>query len=297
VDLVSQTLKHICVLKRGGGKKRLFAEKAAQVQEVLKKRLPGADQKVSNDFIWTQLSNDFVRSALNMVGKPVDPFCGVGCLVSEAGHIEPFLHHLLHCGGWLYTIPQHNVAHIAKKEVASTLGFPESLLSSFIISEKACVVNPADGFTEDDVVCFTGPKVAQFYGVEIYKLAALPYPEEPQTFQPMEDEYVETRSWDTPSTALVHVNDEEAIVLEHDDQLHLERWIEDVSPLTDGHRVTLSLPEGMGSNGLHVWTGKTHTWQDYDGEYDSELRGEFRPLTDAEWKLLRTTGSIFRKEG
>jgi hypothetical protein len=73
--------------------------------------------------------------------------------------------------------------------------------------------------------------------------------------------------------------------------------IEDVSPLTDGHRVTLSLPEGMGSNGLHVWTGKTHTWQDYDGEYDSELRGEFRPLTDAEWKLLRTTGSIFRKEG
>jgi len=40
-------------------------------------------------------------------------------------------------------------------------------------------------------------------------------------------------------------------------------------------------------DGISIWEGHMHSWgPDFDGEYDAELRGEFRNLTESEWKLL-----------
>jgi len=40
-------------------------------------------------------------------------------------------------------------------------------------------------------------------------------------------------------------------------------------------------------DGISIWEGRMHGWgPDRDGEYDAELRGEFRDLTEEEWKLL-----------
>jgi hypothetical protein len=41
-------------------------------------------------------------------------------------------------------------------------------------------------------------------------------------------------------------------------------------------------------DGISIWEGRMHSWgPDRDGEYDAELRGEFRDLTEGEWKLLK----------
>jgi len=40
-------------------------------------------------------------------------------------------------------------------------------------------------------------------------------------------------------------------------------------------------------DGISIWEGRMHSWgPDYNGEYDAELRGEFRNLTEKEWNLL-----------
>lgn len=40
-------------------------------------------------------------------------------------------------------------------------------------------------------------------------------------------------------------------------------------------------------DGVSIWEGRVQGWgPDRDGEYDAELRGEFRPLTAEEWQLL-----------
>jgi len=40
-------------------------------------------------------------------------------------------------------------------------------------------------------------------------------------------------------------------------------------------------------DGISIWEGRMLSWgPDYNGEYDAELRGEFRNLTEKEWKLL-----------
>jgi len=40
-------------------------------------------------------------------------------------------------------------------------------------------------------------------------------------------------------------------------------------------------------DGISIWEGRVLSWgPDRDGEYDAELRGEFRDLTEKEWSLL-----------
>lgn len=40
-------------------------------------------------------------------------------------------------------------------------------------------------------------------------------------------------------------------------------------------------------DGISIWEGRMQSWgPDRDGEYDAELRGEFRDLTEEEWRLL-----------
>jgi len=40
-------------------------------------------------------------------------------------------------------------------------------------------------------------------------------------------------------------------------------------------------------DGISIWEGRMQSWgPDRDGEYDAELRGEFRDLTPEEWTLL-----------
>lgn len=52
-------------------------------------------------------------------------------------------------------------------------------------------------------------------------------------------------------------------------------------------------------DGLSIWEGRGHSWEtntDMGHEYDFELRGTFRDLTDREWALLRETGTPWEFE-
>lgn len=52
-------------------------------------------------------------------------------------------------------------------------------------------------------------------------------------------------------------------------------------------------------DGLSIWEGcyKDHeTWGDHGMDYDGELVGTFRPLTEREWELLKSTGTPWEME-
>lgn len=50
-------------------------------------------------------------------------------------------------------------------------------------------------------------------------------------------------------------------------------------------------------DGLSIWEGHMSGWgPDHNGEYDCELRGKFRHLTEAEWSLYRSTGTPWEFE-
>lgn len=48
--------------------------------------------------------------------------------------------------------------------------------------------------------------------------------------------------------------------------------------------------------GVWVWEGTLNSWRDYWGEYDEELSGDIRKLTDEEWELLRDGEVLFPVE-
>ncbi len=105
----------------------------------------------------------------------------------------------------------------------------------------------------------------------------------------------ETRSWDTPSTALVYVTEcpGSALVIVDDGQLHLERWREDLCEEAVFIDVAGDDPSAV-PWGLAIWVGKMHTTETHTPdahEFDTDMRGTLRALTDAEWTALREFGT------
>lgn len=78
----------------------------------------------------------------------------------------------------------------------------------------------------------------------------------------------------------------------------------------DGAGIECCIDEGNGKalddnglddapDGLSIWEGAYHTWHVHTpdmNEWEAELRGTFRDLTDREWALLRETGTPWEFE-
>ena len=45
--------------------------------------------------------------------------------------------------------------------------------------------------------------------------------------------------------------------------------------------------------GISIWEGTIHGSTNYWGEYDAELVGEYRPLTDEEWEDYKLNGEVW----
>lgn len=70
----------------------------------------------------------------------------------------------------------------------------------------------------------------------------------------------------------------------------------------DGAGIQADIEKGVGStdieqlglddapDGLSIWEGKLMVWREREGEYDSDLKGTFRSLTEEEWENFRSTG-------
>lgn len=98
----------------------------------------------------------------------------------------------------------------------------------------------------------------------------------------------------TDSIALIACRGGHGCILDHDG-LGIEA---DVEALGHGSLTDHGLDDAP--DGLSIWEGRLHTSESHtpDGhEYDSELIGEFRSLTDDEWKLLQTTGTPWLLQG
>lgn len=86
----------------------------------------------------------------------------------------------------------------------------------------------------------------------------------------------------TDSIALVASNGYDGVVLCHDGP-GIEAAIEDTGTCLD----YCGLDDAP--DGLSIWEGSYQVVRTYEGDYDAWLEGTFRPLTEAEWGLLRTT--------
>lgn len=67
---------------------------------------------------------------------------------------------------------------------------------------------------------------------------------------------------------------------------HLDYWLDEVG---ETEQITF---EGA-PVGITIWEGKIRSWRTYDGDYDCELEGDFRPLTEEEWEDYRTNGEAW----
>lgn len=47
---------------------------------------------------------------------------------------------------------------------------------------------------------------------------------------------------------------------------------------------------GVPKPGVYIWDGAFNVHRSYDGEYDAELEGEYRPLTKREWESIYEFG-------
>lgn len=97
---------------------------------------------------------------------------------------------------------------------------------------------------------------------------------------------------ETDSIALVAQGSKDGVLLVYDGP-GVEGAIEDVGEHTDD----LGLDDAP--DGLSIWEGRYHTsqyWTDCGYEYDAELVGKFRELTDQEWELFRATGTPWEYE-
>lgn len=86
----------------------------------------------------------------------------------------------------------------------------------------------------------------------------------------------------TESIALIANNGGVGVILEHDGT-GIEASIDGVGKALDDNGLD-DAPDG-----LSIWEGDFHTWQtwtDWGYDYDAELRGTFRPLTQHEWLLI-----------
>ena len=90
----------------------------------------------------------------------------------------------------------------------------------------------------------------------------------------------------TDSIALIAARKGHGVILAHDGG-GIEADIEAVGlGALDDHGLD-NAPDG-----LSIWEGRMSGWgPDHNGDYDCELRGTFRPLTDAEWTMFRETGT------
>lgn len=78
----------------------------------------------------------------------------------------------------------------------------------------------------------------------------------------------------------------------------------DLNCWLDGSTVAETLPYMVGEDvepalpdGVFVWSGNYRSWQDYFGEWDSELETEdFRPVTPEEWKAFATDEIVWDVE-
>lgn len=94
-------------------------------------------------------------------------------------------------------------------------------------------------------------------------------------------------AWKEPSTALVAYGDGGGIILAYEGP-HLDYDINEVGQGW-GTDETIGDPPDL-DPGLWIWAGRlidTSFDTDYGREYDSELSGEWRPLTDEEWDRFR----------
>lgn len=47
---------------------------------------------------------------------------------------------------------------------------------------------------------------------------------------------------------------------------------------------------GVPNPGVYIWDGAFNVHRSYEGEYDAELEGEYRPLTKLEWESIHQFG-------